>query len=70
MFKRIEFTLNMDDPDEAALYQALRPSLHGRRAGAVIRQALMQFYGARRFTDQSQQTAQILESTRGTHDGS
>ena len=44
MFKRIEFTLNMEDPNEAALYHALRPSLRGRHAGAVIRQALTLFY--------------------------
>jgi hypothetical protein len=40
MIKRIEFTLNLDDPHEAAIYHALKPSLHYRRAGAVIRQAL------------------------------
>ena len=47
MFKRIEFTLNLEDPNEAALYQALRPSLRGRRAGAVIRQALTLHYAER-----------------------
>jgi hypothetical protein len=47
MFKRIEFTLNMKDPDEAALYHALRPSPRGRRAGAVIRQALKLHYAER-----------------------
>lgn len=40
MLKRIEFTLNLDDPREAAIYHALKPSLRYRRAGAVIRQAL------------------------------
>lgn len=40
MIKRIEFSLNLDDPREAAIYRALRPSLRYRRAGAVIRQAL------------------------------
>ena len=40
MIKRIEFTLNLDDPYEAAIYQALRPSLKYRRAGALIRAAL------------------------------
>jgi hypothetical protein len=44
MFKRIEFTLNMEDPNEAELYQALRPSLRGRRVGGVIRQALTLLY--------------------------
>lgn len=40
MIKRIEFTLNLADPQEAAIYRALRPSLRYRRGGAVIRQAL------------------------------
>jgi hypothetical protein len=40
MIKRIEFTLNLDDPREAAIYHALKPSLRYRRGGAVIRQAL------------------------------
>jgi len=34
----------MEDPNEAALYHALRPSLRGRHAGAVIRQALTLLY--------------------------
>ena len=40
MIKRIEFHLNLDDPREAAIYHALKPSLQYRRAGEVIRQAL------------------------------
>lgn len=40
MIKRIEFTLNLDDPHEAAIYQALRPAIKYRRAGALIRAAL------------------------------
>jgi len=40
MIKRIEFTLNLDDPREAAIYQALRPAIKYRRAGAIIRAAL------------------------------
>ncbi len=40
MIKRIEFTLNLDDPHEAALFHALKPSLRYRRAGATIREAL------------------------------
>jgi hypothetical protein len=40
MIKRIEFTLNLEDPREAAIYHALKPSLRYRRAGAVIRHAL------------------------------
>ncbi|MBA3871072.1 MAG: hypothetical protein H0X30_18165 [Anaerolineae bacterium] len=40
MIKRIEFHLNLDDPREAAIYQALKPSLQYRHAGEVIRQAL------------------------------
>lgn len=43
MMKRIEFTLNLDDPQEAALYRALSPALRYRRAGSVIRQALQSF---------------------------
>ncbi len=41
--KRIKFTLNLDDPTDAALYEALAGSLRHRRAGAVIRQALSAF---------------------------
>ncbi len=40
MIKRIEFSLNLDDPKEAEIYRALKPSLRYRRAGSVIRQAL------------------------------
>jgi hypothetical protein len=40
MIKRIEFSLNLADPREAAIYHALKPSLRYRRAGAIIRQAL------------------------------
>ena len=40
MIKRIEFSLNLDDPQEAEIYRALLPSLRYRRAGAVIRNAL------------------------------
>lgn len=40
MIKRIEFSLNLEDPREAAIYHALKPALRYRRAGAVIRQAL------------------------------
>ncbi|MCB9453103.1 MAG: hypothetical protein H6672_16835 [Anaerolineaceae bacterium] len=40
IIKRIEFTLNLDDPREAAIYRALQPALRYRRAGAIIRQAL------------------------------
>jgi hypothetical protein len=44
MIKRIEFTLNLDDPQEAELFRALTPSLRYRRAGAVIRHALQQYF--------------------------
>ena len=64
MFKRIEFTLNLDDPDEAALYYALRPSLRSRRAGSVIRQALARFYGDRQTTPNDLKTAQASERTQ------
>lgn len=40
MIKRIEFTLNLDEPREAAIYQALKTALKHRRAGVLIRQAL------------------------------
>jgi len=43
MIKRIEFTLNLADPREAAIYRALKPALRYRRGGAVIRQALDTF---------------------------
>lgn len=43
MIKRVEFTLNLEDPREAAIYRALHPSIRYRRAGAVIRQALIEF---------------------------
>jgi len=44
MIKRIEFSLNLDDPQDAHLYRALQPSLKYRRAGSIIRQALAKFY--------------------------
>jgi hypothetical protein len=44
MIKRIEFTLNLDDPQEAELFRALTPSLRYRRAGAVIRHALQLYF--------------------------
>jgi hypothetical protein len=44
MFKRIEFSLNLNDPQEARIYRALLPSLRYRRGGAVIRQALGDFF--------------------------
>lgn len=44
MIKRIEFTLNLDDPQEAELFRALTPSLRYRRAGALIRHALQQYF--------------------------
>lgn len=39
MIKRIEFTLNLDDPLDVALYEALTGLLKRRQAGALIRQA-------------------------------
>jgi len=44
MFKRIEFSLNLNDPHEARIYRALLPSLRYRRGGVVIRQALGDFF--------------------------
>jgi hypothetical protein len=43
MIKRIEFTLNLEDPNEAAIYHELSLSLRYRRGGAVIRQALKDY---------------------------
>lgn len=40
MNRRVEFSLNMDNPSEAALYDALSDLLRHRRAGEVIRHAL------------------------------
>jgi len=47
MNRRVEFSLNMDNPQEAALYDALASLLRHRRAGEVIRQALSAYL----FTD-------------------
>ncbi len=44
MLKRIEFSLNLDEPQEAHIYRALLPSLRYRRGGVVIRQALGMFF--------------------------
>jgi hypothetical protein len=44
MLKRIEFSLNLNDPHEARIYRALLPSLRYRRGGAVIRRALGDFF--------------------------
>ncbi len=44
MLKRIEFSLNLNDPYEARIYRALQPSLRYRRGGAIIRQALGDFF--------------------------
>jgi hypothetical protein len=40
MNRRVEFSLNLDNPPEAALYDMLTELLRHRRAGEVIRQAL------------------------------
>lgn len=63
MIKRIEFTLNLDDPNEAAIYQALRPSLKYRRAGALIRAALNVHFTKL----ESTQTPARSTSQRGDH---
>lgn len=47
MIRRIEFTLNLDNPSEAVLYEALADLLRHRRAGEVIRRALTaHFFGS------------------------
>ena len=43
MNRRVEFSLNLDNPPEAALYDALTELLRHRRAGEVIRQALIAY---------------------------
>jgi hypothetical protein len=40
MIRRIEFTLDMDDPLDAAIYKALSGDSKRRRAASTIRQAL------------------------------
>ena len=70
MLKRIEFSLNLNDPHEARIYRALLPSLRYRRGGAVIRQALGDFFD----TEETPPTAQAVAISRShiqekTHDG-
>ena len=43
MNRRVEFTLNLDDPVERAIYETLSAALRHRRAGELIRQALVAF---------------------------
>ncbi|HML23762.1 MAG TPA: hypothetical protein PKD09_19050 [Aggregatilinea sp.] len=50
MFKRIEFSLNLADPQEARLYRALQPALRYRRGGVVIRQALGLLFAEQKHT--------------------
>lgn len=57
MIKRIEFSLNLEEPQEAQLYHALLPSLRYRRGGAIIRQALGMFFN-------SEESASISPTTR------
>ncbi len=57
MIKRIEFSLNLDDPREAAIYRTLKPSLRYRRAGAVIRQALDSLLISEDFQPKSQSSS-------------
>jgi hypothetical protein len=66
MIKRIEFSLNLDDPREAAIYRALRPSLRYRRAGAVIRQALDSLLISENV--QKQQGLQLSTHQENTHE--
>jgi hypothetical protein len=54
MIKRIEFTLNLDDPREAAIYRALQPALRYRRGGAVIRHALDTFLVQQPMTEEKE----------------
>jgi hypothetical protein len=43
MNQHMEFSLNMDNPQEAALYDALADPLRHRRAGEVIRQVMLTY---------------------------
>jgi len=56
MNRRVEFSLNMDNPQEAALYDLLANLLRHRRAGEVIRQALTAYL----FAEVRQSTVNLL----------
>ena len=43
--RRVPFILNLDDPTDAALWEALEPLLTRRRASAFIRSAIAQTLG-------------------------
>ena len=43
MNRRVEFALNLDDPTERAIYETLTAPLRHRRAGELIRNALVAF---------------------------
>jgi hypothetical protein len=60
MIKRIEFSLNLEEPQEAHIYRALLPSLRYRRGGAIIRQALGMFFA----DDEQPQTHQSIRISR------
>jgi hypothetical protein len=60
MLKRIEFSLNLNDPHEARIYRALLPSLRYRRGGSVIRQALGDFFDE----EETHPTAQAISVSR------
>jgi len=70
MNRRVEFSLNMDNPSEAALYEALHDLLRHRRAGEVIRQALSAYL----FNDPVGQPSRklvsktLVQSTRTNHE--
>ncbi len=60
MMKRIEFTLNLDDPTDAFLYEDLAGLLRHRRAGNLIRQALAAFlFGDTRLSSSPQRVRPI-----------
>ncbi len=62
MMKRIEFTLNLDDPTDAFLYEELAGLLRHRRAGNLIRQALAAFLFGNTHLSSSPQRGRPLPS--------
>lgn len=70
MIKRIEFSLNLEEPQEAQLYHALLPSLRYRRGGAIIRQALGMFFNSEEAAPSSSTTAREarLAAEENTHE--
>ncbi len=70
MNRRIEFTLNLDDPADAELYTMLSGPLRHRRAASLIRQALTAYLlgagkaGAARRSASAPPQIEVLDDTR------